>query len=706
MCRLCLGYGKRTRQDLTNTINTLKDQLRQLVGCPSLVAPDAACFIKLTGLCRQNNPMQRGQLNIRQEFTKQAFTARGLSESPVDHWAAHVQQDVVALAKAGYEVESVAGDGLVVKWGMITPLDESARSKCVTYLRQHSERYSGFADVLAALYDVIVQVSGTNVSSLTVGTSGRTIGPLGLQVASRLSYHECGADSHFNILRFGFCKSLQENYGYTAVASLSKDSIRQERREKTQFKDAGHVTRRPAIIASVMQVLPLWEALDHSQRRAPVAEPLFNLGTAHGVICKHRHQKAFLRPDGGVGRGHGKACQDEALVSGMEKFEVAQLEPGAWRLFCLPPLVDWQTGTLALTARVQQLLHVRDVGAPPQEALAFHVEARLLPSGALSALEKWALLGTYFEFEVLLLRRIGQTAQDNYVKEFLEDDDYDVTQAPLAELRSQASGQPFSQDWAYTEHAEGGYGDPPLMESHALDAGCFAMPSCPDDFPPIDMTTMRCFDDFMETCFVRCIRPAQNTDTAWRGVDLAETSVFEASKAFANDRMRPWRSICHSLMESHALDAGTCFAILPCDGSNLHFVDESIRILLQELCGFESAVGTFAFRQGMATMQVSCFVPAARISNFQDRKLQTLKEKRQKHAVSDSTVVISKMLSWMLRYGIRHTSENDGWVAVTRVLASEYFKNVTKDMLLKVVEDSNEKKLRVPADVGSSWLLL
>ena len=68
------------------------------------------------------------------------------------------------------------------------------------------------------LHEVIVQVSGTNVSSLTVGTSGRTIGPLGLQVASRLrrfkalfvggprshvrlSYHECGADSHFNILR-------------------------------------------------------------------------------------------------------------------------------------------------------------------------------------------------------------------------------------------------------------------------------------------------------------------------------------------------------------------------------------------------------------------------------------------------------------------------------------------------------------------------
>ena len=138
----------------------------------------------------------------------------------------------------------------------------------------------------------------------------------------------------------------------------------------------------------------------------------------------------------------------------------------------------------------------------------------------------------------------------------------------------------------------------------------------------------RCFDDFMETCFVRCIRcggrnplfplkvppnyrdpsfcivvlsscdcspvslsllprfwmrllgsvqkarfwflstvrPAQNTDTAWRGpetetllpeppslqasasqpctkgVDLAETSVFEASKAFANDRMSQWHS--------------------------------------------------------------------------------------------------------------------------------------------------------------------
>ena len=53
------------------------------------------------------------------------------------------------------------------------------------------------------------------------------------------------------------------------------------------------------------------------------------------------------------------------------------------------------------------------------------------------------------------------------------------------------------------------------------------------------------------------------------------------------------------------------------------------KLVLAWCAGFESAVGTFAFRQGMATMQVSCFVPAARISNFQDRKLQTLKEKRQ-----------------------------------------------------------------------------
>ena len=58
---------------------------------------------------------------------------------PVDHWAAHVQQDVVALAKAGYEVESVAGDGnclframLASKFSELAQMCISCRMICVT----------------------------------------------------------------------------------------------------------------------------------------------------------------------------------------------------------------------------------------------------------------------------------------------------------------------------------------------------------------------------------------------------------------------------------------------------------------------------------------------------------------------------------------------------------------------------------------------
>ena len=34
-----------------------------------------------------------------------------LNPGPLDHWAAHLQEDAVVLAKAGYEVDMVAGDG-------------------------------------------------------------------------------------------------------------------------------------------------------------------------------------------------------------------------------------------------------------------------------------------------------------------------------------------------------------------------------------------------------------------------------------------------------------------------------------------------------------------------------------------------------------------------------------------------------------------
>ncbi|CAK9083015.1 unnamed protein product [Durusdinium trenchii] len=66
----------------------------------------------------------------------------------------------------------------------------------------------------------------------------------------------------------------------------------------------------------------------------------------------------------------------------------------------------------------------------------------------------------------------------------------------------------------------------------------------------------------------------------------------------------------------------------------------------------------------------------------------------------DPTVVISKMLSWLLRHGIKHksvglTSDSaDGWVKVNDVLASDYFKDMTREILMKVIVDSNAQKLR------------
>lgn len=66
----------------------------------------------------------------------------------------------------------------------------------------------------------------------------------------------------------------------------------------------------------------------------------------------------------------------------------------------------------------------------------------------------------------------------------------------------------------------------------------------------------------------------------------------------------------------------------------------------------------------------------------------------------DSTVVISKMLSWLLRHGIKHKSVGlssesaEGWVKVNDVLTSDYFKDMTKEILMKVIVDSNAQKLR------------
>eukprot|EP00438_Fugacium_kawagutii_P019621 Skav232794 [mRNA] locus=scaffold614:285013:285824:+ [translate_table: standard] len=57
----------------------------------------------------------------------------------------------------------------------------------------------------------------------------------------------------------------------------------------------------------------------------------------------------------------------------------------------------------------------------------------------------------------------------------------------------------------------------------------------------------------------------------------------------------------------------------------------------------------------------------------------------------DSTVVISKMLSWLLRHGIKHksvglTSDSaEGWVKVESVLTSDYFKDMTREILMKVL---------------------
>lgn len=66
---------------------------------------------------------------------------------------------------------------------------------------------------------------------------------------------------------------------------------------------------------------------------------------------------------------------------------------------------------------------------------------------------------------------------------------------------------------------------------------------------------------------------------------------------------------------------------------------------------------------------------------------------------SDTVATISKMLSWILRYGWKHKNVgldalDGGWLKISDVLASEYFKDITNDLLMKVIIDSNSQKPR------------
>jgi len=65
----------------------------------------------------------------------------------------------------------------------------------------------------------------------------------------------------------------------------------------------------------------------------------------------------------------------------------------------------------------------------------------------------------------------------------------------------------------------------------------------------------------------------------------------------------------------------------------------------------------------------------------------------------DTTRTVSKMLSWLLRHGIKHRSvglpsNEEGWIKMSDVLATDYFKEVSKDTLMKVIIDSNSQKPR------------
>eukprot|EP00930_Biecheleria_cincta_P068781 TRINITY_DN56617_c0_g1_i1.p1 TRINITY_DN56617_c0_g1~~TRINITY_DN56617_c0_g1_i1.p1 ORF type:complete len:356 (+),score=91.74 TRINITY_DN56617_c0_g1_i1:53-1069(+) len=66
---------------------------------------------------------------------------------------------------------------------------------------------------------------------------------------------------------------------------------------------------------------------------------------------------------------------------------------------------------------------------------------------------------------------------------------------------------------------------------------------------------------------------------------------------------------------------------------------------------------------------------------------------------SDTTANISKMLSWILRYGWKHKNvgldaNEGGWLKITDVLESDYFKDVSQELLMKVIVDSNSQKPR------------
>lgn len=62
----------------------------------------------------------------------------------------------------------------------------------------------------------------------------------------------------------------------------------------------------------------------------------------------------------------------------------------------------------------------------------------------------------------------------------------------------------------------------------------------------------------------------------------------------------------------------------------------------------------------------------------------------------DDRTTISKKISWILRQGVPkgYVEHNDGWVKMTDLLKAEILEGITREILDKVIVDSNSEKLR------------
>ncbi|OLP90155.1 hypothetical protein AK812_SmicGene28317 [Symbiodinium microadriaticum] len=135
-----------------------------------------------------------GATGKRREHGESEWSGR---EGPVDHFAAHIQQDIAMLATAGYDVEEVAADGnCLFREGDFESYcgDLTAMHKTVS-VDALPTIYGVRVATCAACNAVIVQVQGTKMSSTEVGSLGSS------STTIRLSHHEHGADAHFNILK-------------------------------------------------------------------------------------------------------------------------------------------------------------------------------------------------------------------------------------------------------------------------------------------------------------------------------------------------------------------------------------------------------------------------------------------------------------------------------------------------------------------------